>query len=1398
MASPSLLDRVQERPDVEGQIRQLRRQRLKEHGSGVYIQPQAIANLQAREDTRFPLMEKVEQFLESDRKVFLLLGESGAGKSTFNRELEHQLWEAYEKGGGIPLHINLPAMDKPEHDMIAKQLRKNEFTESQIGELKLHRKFTLICDGYDESQQIRNLYSTNRLNQPGEWNAKMVISCRSEYVGSDYRDRFQPGDRNSRADPVLFQEAVITPFSKDQIQDYIAQYVSVHRPLWKADEYNMTMEHIPSLKELMANPFLMSLSLEVLPRMVDPGQNLSATHITRVSLYDRFIEHWLERGKKRLGEKDMGPLARAAFEGLVDEGFTRSGIDYLKRLSAAIYKEQDGHPIVRYSRYDDKGSWKTEFFSRDDETQLLREACPLVRNSNQYRFIHRSLLEYGLSLAVYDPLIRKEQMEPEFNSARRGSVSSVLSYEDDPVDVVSVTVQQEPDLNSPLAWKYFTKEPSVLHFLEERAQQEPLFKRRLLDYIAYSKTDKKWRIASSNAITILVRSGVQFNGADLRGVRIPRADISNGMFDSAQLQGANLRQVDLRGVWLKRANLKNAEMTDTQLGAPPYLECEDMVQRCLYSPDGSSITLVTFQDIQVYSTSTWGRMWAMDRRECYASVVYSPRGDRLAFSHSGYTVVIWNILTGDREHILYGHTNNVTDVAYSPQGDQVASASKDASVKLWDVETGDCLHTLTGHTDRVRCIAYSPYGSQIASGSDDRTVRLWDVKTGKRNHIPLRHDGSISKVVYSPQGDRVASSYDYGYEDRIQLWDVVHEPRDCPSAIPTGIRADRLLVCSPKGDQVASTKGDDILLWDVKTEKLLHTLVSYGKWATQIVYSHRGDLVASTSFSNAIVRLWDAETGVCLRLLAGHSKEICSVVFSPKGDRIISSSLDKTVRIWDAGVRTSQRTSSSHIEVVYMVKCSPNGDQVASCSKDMTVRLWDVETGSCRHILRGHNKDVRCIAYSPEGDQIATGSDDTTVRLWDTETGSCTHTLTDHSKTVYEIVYSPQKDRVASCSHDGTVLLWNVRSGECLRTLCSGVQSAALSPNWGRFATVNRVKVQLRDVGTGGCTGELHRADFDRMIWSSQGDHIAAVHQWGSMALWRIKNSKQDDGKNQAGNENDIDNGDDDEMDDDYVDDGENDDDYEDDGSNGSGSVLYNGLNCELAVFSPDGSQIACDHSRYHGIDADHTVHLFDTMTGRQLWASKGHTQKITRIVYSSRGDLMVSASEDQTVRLWDAVSGQCRAVIRDFQHKVSNIAWVETPNAKYVVAGCWDGVVGMWQVIMDEDQCQVRLHWKKTNGMFDVQDATIQGVKGLDSLNKRILKQSGAVGEPAHREREGSKEEATVAPVVSKFKDPSDGAEAINDLTNRSAKRLLEFGEEDEDVAKRMRGNERGSRMEE
>jgi hypothetical protein len=118
---------------------------------------------------------------------------------------------------------------------------------------------------------------------------------------------------------------------------------------------------------------------------------------------------------------------------------------------------------------------------------------------------------------------------------------------------------------------------SLLQFLEERVQQEPVFKDQLLAYIEHSKKDKKWRTAAANAITILVRAGVQFIGTDLRGVRIPGADLSYGMFDSVQLEEANMRKVSLRGAWLRQTDLSRADMTGAQFGELPYLALNSFV-----------------------------------------------------------------------------------------------------------------------------------------------------------------------------------------------------------------------------------------------------------------------------------------------------------------------------------------------------------------------------------------------------------------------------------------------------------------------------------------------------------------------------------------------------------------------------------------------------------------------------------------------------------------------------------------------------------------------------------------------------------------------------------------------------------------------------------------------------
>jgi hypothetical protein len=113
--------------------------------------------------------------------------------------------------------------------------------------------------------------------------------------------------------------------------------------------------------------------------------------------------------------------------------------------------------------------------------------------------------------------------------------------------------------------------------------------------------------------------------------------------------------------------------------------------------------------------------------------------------------------------------------------------------------------------------------------------------------------------------------------------------------------------------------------------------------------------------------------------------------------------------------------------------------------------------------------------------------------------------------------------------------------------------------------------------------------------------------------------------------------------------------------------------------------------------------------------------------------------------------------VIQDFLGGANDIVWIAGSGVNYLVTCCDDGLVGMWEVAADEDHCDVSLRWMTTRGGLDVKDATLQDVQGLSQLNSQLLKQRGAVGEPADRLREAGKKLITMASVVSKFKAPSD-----------------------------------------
>ncbi|KAI8362744.1 WD40-repeat-containing domain protein [Choanephora cucurbitarum] len=81
------------------------------------------------------------------------------------------------------------------------------------------------------------------------------------------------------------------------------------------------------------------------------------------------------------------------------------------------------------------------------------------------------------------------------------------------------------------------------------------------------------------------------------------------------------------------------------------------------------------------------------------------------------------------KHKLLEHEQSVRDLAV--HGNALVSGSYDHNVIVWDLETGEKVHVLRGHTMKVYCVAIDPKRRHCISGGMDATVRIWGLDDGE-------------------------------------------------------------------------------------------------------------------------------------------------------------------------------------------------------------------------------------------------------------------------------------------------------------------------------------------------------------------------------------------------------------------------------------------------------------------------------------------------------------------------------------------------------------------------------------------------------------------------------------------------------------------------------------------
>ncbi len=303
-----------------------------------------------------------------------------------------------------------------------------------------------------------------------------------------------------------------------------------------------------------------------------------------------------------------------------------------------------------------------------------------------------------------------------------------------------------------------------------------------------------------------------------------------------------------------------------------------------------------------------------------------------------------------------------------------------------------------GHTAPIRGIAVSPERASIMlTGGHDKVVRVWDINKGEtvrtlRGEIGPGDFGNIYALDVSPREASVAVG---GYMDpvcpgphcgdvRIFNWETGKL-----TSLLTGVHTNIILglAYGPNGRYLATASADDrVVIWNVGAQTPEATFALPRRSQPGKVEFLNDDRRIVTAGRDGIVRIFDrVKKGEPIRTWP-VGEPVDALAVSLDGRLIAVAGNSGVIRVFDSqsGERTQEFANGMAVAALsFGSHASRHQLAAGAAASPFQVNVWDADKGQLVARHEGHDNTVSALTFSYDGKQVySAGGSTHAINLW--------------------------------------------------------------------------------------------------------------------------------------------------------------------------------------------------------------------------------------------------------------------------------------------------------------------------------------------------------------------------------------------------------------------------------